>query len=63
MPRRLSVGGATLRMLCLGLGTGKLLMGAKPVIDWFATIGNLVMIVVYTVVCAVYAFKRDVTTK
>jgi len=63
MPRWLAVGGAMLGMFWLGLSTGKLLMGAKPVIDWFTTIGNLVMIVVYTVVCAVYAFKRGVTTK
>ena len=47
----------------LGLSAGKLLMGAKPVIDWFTTISQLVMITFYTVVCAFYAFKRDSSAK
>jgi len=62
LPRWLAVTGAMLGMFCLGLATGKLLMGAKPVIDWFTTIGNLIMIAVYTFVCAVYAFKPDAAT-
>jgi hypothetical protein len=62
LPRWLAVMGAMLGMFCLGLVTGKMLMGAKPVIDWFTTIGDLVMITVYTIVCAVYAFKSGAAT-
>jgi len=63
MPRWLAVSGAMLGMFSLGLATGKLLMGAKPVIDWFTTIGNLVMTAGYTIVCAVYVFKREAAIK
>jgi hypothetical protein len=47
----------------LGLATGKLLMGAKPEVDWFMTISQLVFVTFYTAVCAFYAFKRDTTVK
>jgi hypothetical protein len=63
VPRSLSVAGAMLGAFSLGLSAGKLLMGAKPVIDWFTTISQLVMITFYTVVCAFYAFKRDSSAK
>lgn len=47
----------------LGLATGKLLMGAKPVIDWFTTISQLAFLTIYTAACAFYAFKRDAAAK
>ena len=62
-PRSLSVAGAMLGAFTLGLETGKLLMGAKPEVDWFMTISQLVFVTFYTAVCAFYAFKRDTTVK
>ena len=61
--RSLTVAGAMMGAFVLGLETGKLRMGAKPVIDWFTTISQLVMIAFYTAVCAFYAFRRDVAAK
>jgi hypothetical protein len=62
-PRSLSIAGAMLGAFSLGLATGKLLMGAKPVIDWFTTISQLAFLTIYTAACAFYAFKRDAAAK
>jgi hypothetical protein len=61
-PRWLAVSGAVLGGFSLGLSIGKLLMGAKPDVDWTMTVGNSVFQVFFTSIGAIYAGKGDLTT-
>ena len=58
IPRRVALWAALLGAFGLGLATGKLLAGAKPY-DWSLEIMNLVIGLVWTIVFAVAAAKRD----
>jgi hypothetical protein len=61
-PRWLNVSGAVLGAFSLGLSIGKLLMGARPDVDWTMTIGTLVFQVLFASICAIYAGKGDITS-
>jgi hypothetical protein len=56
LPRWLAVLGAVLGSFSLGLMTGKLLMGAKPVIDWTMTIMDFIRGMFYDLL---YDFSRQ----
>jgi len=60
LPRWLAVLGAVLGSFSLGLMTGKLLMGAKPVIDWTMTIMDLIFGACFTTFFAILAAKHEV---
>jgi hypothetical protein len=63
MPRWIAIVGVMFGMFNLGLVADKLLMGAKPAIDWFTTITQLFFTVFCVIVCVVYSGKGDATTK
>lgn len=58
IPRQLAVSGAMIGSFGLGLATGKLVMGARPVVDWAMTIGNLILMLFWTSWFAVAAARR-----
>lgn len=59
MPRAFSVSGAVIGAFGLGVATGKLLMGAKPTIDWTLTGIQLASMLFWTILCSVMAVRRD----
>ena len=58
-PRWLVVSGAVTGAFSLGLSIGKLLMGAKPTVDWTMPIGSFVMGLGWTIWFTILAIKRD----
>jgi hypothetical protein len=59
---RFALWGAILGGFALGLGTGKLLAGARPW-DWVSTIFMLVSALFWTIWCAVIATRSETGAK